>query len=74
MRAPLSIFRRLPWVLREISRALFSDFRSPAFGHGTGRLKKAVRAHLRDHPAVDSWRAGDRGEGGDGATIVSLTG
>lgn len=43
-------------------------------GHGTGRLKKAVRSHLKDHPAVAGWRAGGRGEGGDGATVVTLAG
>jgi DNA mismatch repair protein MutS2 len=41
-------------------------------GHGTGRLREAVRAHLRGHPAVASWRPGERGEGGNGATVVTL--
>ena len=43
-------------------------------GHGTGRLKKAVREHLRGHPAVDSHRPGKPNEGGDGATVVTLRG
>ena len=43
-------------------------------GHGTGRLKKAVRSHLKNHPAVAGWRPGGRGEGGDGATVVTLAG
>jgi DNA mismatch repair protein MutS2 len=41
-------------------------------GHGTGRLKRAVREHLRRHPAAASARPGREDEGGDGATIVSL--
>ncbi len=41
-------------------------------GHGTGRLREAVREHLRGHPAVASLRPGRRDEGGNGATIVKL--
>ena len=41
-------------------------------GLGTGALRDAVRAQPRDHPLVKSFRAGERGEGGDGATIVRL--
>ncbi len=43
-------------------------------GHGSGRLRDAVREHLRDHPAVASHRPGRRREGGDGATVVTLAG
>jgi DNA mismatch repair protein MutS2 len=43
-------------------------------GHGTGRLKRAVREHLRGHPAVASFRPGEPNEGGDGATVVTLRG
>jgi DNA mismatch repair protein MutS2 len=41
-------------------------------GHGSGALRDAVRAALSGHPLVREWRPGERGEGGDGATIVSL--
>ncbi len=41
-------------------------------GHGSGALRDAVRSLLAGHPLVREWRAGDRSEGGDGATIVSL--
>jgi DNA mismatch repair protein MutS2 len=41
-------------------------------GFGTGTLRKAVREHLRRHPAVKSWRPGGDNEGGDGATIAVL--
>src|SRR5438093_4860671 len=41
-------------------------------GFGTGALRKAVREHLRNHPAVKSWRPGNENEGGDGATVAVL--
>jgi len=41
-------------------------------GMGTGALRDAVREHAGSHPLVKSWRSGGRGEGGDGATIVTL--
>jgi DNA mismatch repair protein MutS2 len=41
-------------------------------GMGTGALRDAVRDHAGAHPLVKSWRPGERGEGGDGATIVVL--
>ncbi len=41
-------------------------------GMGTGALRDAVRAAVAGHPLVRSARPGERGEGGDGATVVSL--
>ncbi len=41
-------------------------------GHGTGAMRDAVRTTLGGHALVREWRPGDRGEGGDGATIVTL--
>jgi DNA mismatch repair protein MutS2 len=41
-------------------------------GHGTGRLRAAVRSHLRGHPQVESHRSGAPREGGDGATVARL--
>jgi DNA mismatch repair protein MutS2 len=43
-------------------------------GFGTGTLRRAIRDHLRKHPAVRSWRPGADNEGGDGATIAVLEG
>lgn len=42
-------------------------------GHGSGRLRAAVREHLKPHPAVADFRPGRSDEGADGATIVILS-
>jgi DNA mismatch repair protein MutS2 len=56
----------------QLDRALLvgSPFMRLIHGHGTGALKKAIREVLRRHPSVVRHRAGERGEGGDGATVV----
>jgi DNA mismatch repair protein MutS2 len=41
-------------------------------GLGTGALRDAVRTSAATNPLVRDLRPGERGEGGDGATIVSL--
>ena len=41
-------------------------------GMGTGALRDAVRAEAGSHPLVKGVRAGERGEGGDGASIITL--
>jgi DNA mismatch repair protein MutS2 len=41
-------------------------------GLGTGALRDAVRSAAAAHPLVRKVRPGERGEGGDGATIVEL--
>ena len=41
-------------------------------GMGTGAVREAVRAAAASHPLVSALRPGQRGEGGDGATIVEF--
>jgi len=41
-------------------------------GHGTGALKRLVREQLGLSPYVESFRPGERGEGGDGVTMAVL--
>lgn len=41
-------------------------------GFGTGRLRGAVRQHLKSHPAVARFRPGAPEEGDDGVTMVTL--
>jgi DNA mismatch repair protein MutS2 len=41
-------------------------------GLGTGALRDAVRTEAAAHPLVRAVRPGERGEGGDGVTVVEL--
>jgi len=41
-------------------------------GHGTGALRKRVRAHLEGSPYVARWAPGTPRQGGDGASIIEL--
>ena len=43
-------------------------------GRGTGVLREAVGEFLRGHPQVAGFRLGGPGEGGDGATVVTIRG
>jgi DNA mismatch repair protein MutS2 len=43
-------------------------------GHGTGRLRAAVRRMLADHPHVESFAAAEERSGGTGATVAVLRG
>jgi DNA mismatch repair protein MutS2 len=43
-------------------------------GHGTGALRQAVRAHLTHHQSIETFRAGEPNEGGDGVTVAFLRG
>jgi DNA mismatch repair protein MutS2 len=41
-------------------------------GYGTGTVRQIVRDMLATHSLVKSFRPGERGEGGDGVTMVKL--
>ncbi|HEY3806404.1 MAG TPA: Smr/MutS family protein [Kofleriaceae bacterium] len=43
-------------------------------GHGTGALRNAVRSHLGQHKGIETFRAGEPNEGGDGVTVAFLKG
>jgi DNA mismatch repair protein MutS2 len=74
----LLIGKRVEEALAEIDKFLDQTAREGrtevrvVHGHGTGRLREGVRRHLRGHPQVASFRPGGAGEGGDGATVVTL--
>jgi DNA mismatch repair protein MutS2 len=83
--APRSVERRLDVrglrveeLLREVERFLDTRYAEGEaectilHGHGTGALKQALRDHLSSSPYVGSFRGGDRHEGGDAVTVVTL--
>ncbi len=41
-------------------------------GSGTGTLRQIVRELLKSHPLAKSFRPGEKGEGGNGVTVVKL--
>ncbi|HWQ09812.1 MAG TPA: Smr/MutS family protein, partial [Holophaga sp.] len=41
-------------------------------GHGTGRLKAAVRQALKGHPGIQKVEDAPQGQGGAGATLITL--
>ncbi len=43
-------------------------------GHGTGALRSAIRGHFAHHRAIETFRAGEPNEGGDGVTVAFLKG
>jgi DNA mismatch repair protein MutS2 len=57
-----------------LDRALLASRRQVRVihGHGTGRLRQAIRDHLRAHAAVKEAHSGAPNEGGNGATVVTL--
>jgi DNA mismatch repair protein MutS2 len=72
------IGQRVEEAVENVERALDQALLSGAshlrviHGHGTGRLRDGIREHFRGHGAVASLRAGDRAEGGNGATVLEL--
>ena len=61
-------------VEKFLDNALLSDQRRlrVVHGHGTGRLRDALRRYFREHAMVASVAPAPDNEGGDGATIVEL--
>ena len=72
------IGQRIEDALPEVEKSLDAALLAGAthlrviHGHGTGRLRDAVREHFREHPAVASLKRADARAGGDGATILEL--
>ena len=69
---------RVEELLREVDRfldRLYAGGEPSALilhGHGTGALKQALRDHLSASPYVGAFRPGDRHEGGDAVTVITL--
>ena len=69
---------RVDDLLREVDAFLDRQFAEGAVdavilhGHGTGALKDALRAHLKESPYVGAFRRGDPQEGGDAVTVCAF--
>jgi DNA mismatch repair protein MutS2 len=69
---------RVEELLREVERfldRLYSEGERDCLvlhGHGTGALKQALREALSASPYVGTFRPGDRHEGGDAVTVITL--
>lgn len=61
-------------VLAALDRATLGGAHSLRIihGHGTGKLKSTLRTYLKSSAYVAHLRAGERHEGGDGVTIVTI--
>lgn len=70
--------RRVEEALQELERHLDAALLSGLgrvdiiHGYGTGALRAAVKEYVSAHPRVKAFRAGGRGEGGGGVTVVEL--
>jgi DNA mismatch repair protein MutS2 len=64
----------LDQVVAALDRAVLdgAPFLRIIHGHGTGKLKAALREYLKDSPYVEHFRPGDRAEGGDGVTVARI--
>jgi DNA mismatch repair protein MutS2 len=64
----------IPLVDKALDRALVEGKLSLTIihGHGTGRLRGAIRDHLRGMPFIKTVASADPGLGGDGVTVAEI--
>jgi len=64
----------IPLVDKAIDEALLGGLKEVEIIHGagTGRLRKAIREHLKEHGFVRTFQPGGPGRGGDGVTVVEV--
>jgi len=57
-----------------LDEAMTTDIRELRIvhGHGTGQLRRAIAAFLKEHPLVAKFDTAPQNQGGGGATIVEL--
>ena len=65
----------LEQLTAQLDHALLRNARSVRIihGHGTGKLKTAIREFLAQSAYVEEYRPGNQEEGGDGVTMAELT-
>ncbi len=63
-----------PLVDKLIDNALWAGLNQVSLihGKGTGKLKQGLRAYLKEHGLVRSYRSGAASEGGEGVTVVEI--
>ena len=64
----------VPEADKYLDQAYGAQYKSVTLIHGagTGALRNAIRAWLKENPVVSSFRPGEPMEGGDGVTVVNL--
>ena len=70
----LNVDEALPIVDKFLDDCLLSKLQTVRIVHGkgTGKLRTAIHAFLKNHPHVKSYRIGTFGEGEMGVTVVDL--
>lgn len=70
----LYVDEALAVIDKYLDNALLANVSSVRLVHGvgTGALRNAIHAYLKKHPRVAEFRMGGQGEGGLGATVVTL--
>jgi len=70
----LHVEEALPLVDKAIDEAFLGGLKEleVIHGSGTGRLRQAIRDHLREHGSVKSFFPGGPGRGGNGVTVVEI--
>jgi DNA mismatch repair protein MutS2 len=70
----LRVEEALPLVDKAIDEAFLVGLKEleVIHGAGTGRLRKAIREHLRGHELVKAFAPAGPGRGGDGVTLVEI--
>ena len=65
----------IPLIDRTIDRALVEgkSILRVVHGFGTGRLRRAIRNHLKEAPFVKSVTSADSKDGGEAITVVELS-
>lgn len=64
----------LPIIDKYLDNAVIARVKTVRLVHGmgTGALRSAIWDYLKKNKLVESWRVGGEGEGGSGATVVTL--
>jgi DNA-nicking Smr family endonuclease len=70
----LRVEEALPIVDKAIDEAFLAGLKEleVIHGAGSGRLRQAIRGHLRSHVFVKAFLPGQPGRGGDGVTVVEI--